>query len=87
MLSHTFEDPGSFRIGDIVEVVVAFVVLPIHGARYVMVPQLRALTLLDNSIRLVRAYIVTRRKGLESSDTYSSPIRRQSVSNALKKGR
>jgi len=47
-------DPATFQLGDIVEVTVAFVVLPVGAERYVMVPQLRVLTLLDNVIRQVR---------------------------------
>lgn len=40
--------PSKFRPGDIVEASVAFVAVPIRGQRYIAMPQLRALTLLDN---------------------------------------
>jgi hypothetical protein len=41
-------------VGDIVEASVAFVAVPIQGKRYIAMPQLRALTLLDNSKCQVR---------------------------------
>jgi hypothetical protein len=40
-------DPGTFQVGDIVEVTATFVVLPIKGDRYILIPQLKVLTLLD----------------------------------------
>jgi hypothetical protein len=45
--------PNAFQTGDIVEITIAFVALPVWGGRYIMVPQLRALTLLDTKIHLV----------------------------------
>ena len=44
--------PDIFEVGDIVEASFAFVTLPIKGGRYVMIPQLRGLLLLDNSLRI-----------------------------------
>jgi hypothetical protein len=38
--------PGTFQVGDIVEVTVTFVVLPIKDDRYIVIPQLKVLTLL-----------------------------------------
>jgi len=37
-----------------VEVMVAFVILPLKGERYIMIPQLRVVTLLNDQIRQVQ---------------------------------
>ncbi|KAF8222859.1 hypothetical protein L208DRAFT_1320145 [Tricholoma matsutake] len=42
-------DPIKFRIGDIVEAQVSFVVVPLKGKKYKMIIVLRALTLLDST--------------------------------------
>ena len=46
--------PATFQIGDVVEVTVAFVILPLKGERYIMIPQLRVVTLLNDQIRQVQ---------------------------------
>jgi hypothetical protein len=46
--------PSEFQVGDMVEASLAFVAVPIRGGRYIAMPQLRALTLLDNSKCQVR---------------------------------
>lgn len=52
--SYSQVEPSIFQTGDVVEASIAFVVLPVREDRYVMIPQLRSLMLLDNSIRQVR---------------------------------
>jgi len=46
--------PATFQIGDAVEVTVTFVILPLKGERYIMIPQLRVITLLNDQIRQVQ---------------------------------
>lgn len=52
-ISYNLVDPALFQIGDIVEACFAFVVLPIRDDKYVFVPQLRSLVLLDDGPRKV----------------------------------
>lgn len=46
-------EPSIFHTGDIVEASIAFVCVPLKDDRFMMTHQLRALTLLDDSIRKV----------------------------------
>ena len=46
-------NPMVFKLGDIVEVVVALVCVPMIGQRYKLLLKLHGLTLLDSSMRLV----------------------------------
>jgi hypothetical protein len=45
--------PDAFHIGDIMETMVAFVGLPVWGESYIIVPQLRVLTLLESKVHQV----------------------------------
>ena len=47
-------DPGLFRPGDIVEIAFSCIGIPIKEKRHKMLLNLRALTLLDDSIRKVK---------------------------------
>lgn len=42
-------DPTQFRVGDIVEVQITVVAVPIRNGKYKMIAQLRSLALLDGS--------------------------------------
>ena len=42
-------DPAKFRLGDIVEVQLSFIALPVRGEKYRMKSILRSLALLDNT--------------------------------------
>lgn len=48
------KDPATFKIGDIIEVKVSFVIIPSRGGGHAMQVMLRGLTLLDNSFSKVR---------------------------------
>ena len=47
-ISYNLVNPTLFQIGDIIEACFAFVILPIRDNKYVAVPQLRSLMLLDD---------------------------------------
>ena len=44
---------GRFQIGDVVEITIAFVILPVRDQQYIMIPQLRVVTLLNDQIQQV----------------------------------
>ncbi|KAJ2913812.1 hypothetical protein MD484_g6607, partial [Candolleomyces efflorescens] len=48
---YTYEDPANFRTGDIVEIAFSCVAVPIKEDKHMMFLNLKALTLLDNSVR------------------------------------
>jgi hypothetical protein len=58
--------PNAFQIGDIVEIIIAFVVLPVRGGRYIMVPQLGALTLLDTKVGDAQSPVTVRARDIMS---------------------
>lgn len=45
--------PEAFKVGDVVEVSIVFVALPVKDNKRVVIPQLRAMTLLNGDIRWV----------------------------------
>src|SRR6266542_2889773 len=54
--------PSGFQIGDVVEITIAFVILPVRDERYIMVPQLRVVMLLNDQIRQVTRMNSTQQK-------------------------
>ena len=52
--------PVKFRVGDIVEAQISFIVIPLHGDQYKMSAVLRGLTLMDGTQTSVSEKLVLR---------------------------